>query len=58
MQDQMQLKDKFKMQLECGHPNKNEGEWCELCGKQVPRSGESNTTVVLGQTTDRSILDE
>ncbi len=35
-QDQMKLGDQFAIRLECGHPNKNAGERCELCGKTVP----------------------
>jgi len=41
MQDEMELREQVTIQLECGHPNKNEGEWCELCRHFVPRSSDS-----------------
>lgn len=36
MRDGFVLGDGAVLKLECGHPNKNEGEWCENCGQQVP----------------------
>lgn len=36
MNDSMAMGDGISMGLECGHPNKNAGETCELCGKVVP----------------------
>jgi hypothetical protein len=36
MNDSMKMGDGFSLGLECGHPNKNAGETCELCGKVVP----------------------
>jgi hypothetical protein len=38
--DRMQMGDGFSMGLECGHPNKNAGETCELCGQVVPGAPE------------------
>lgn len=36
MQDSLHQKEQVTVSLECGHPYKNEGEWCELCQKFVP----------------------
>ena len=36
MNDRMQQGDGVAVQLECGHPFKNAGELCELCGQIVP----------------------
>lgn len=36
MQDKMTQSDQVAVRLECGHPNKNAGELCELCGQTVP----------------------
>lgn len=36
MQDQLKQSDQVAVRLECGHPNKNAGELCELCGQTVP----------------------
>lgn len=38
MNDAMKMSDGVAMSLECGHPNKNEGEFCENCGHIVRRA--------------------
>jgi hypothetical protein len=35
MNDKMEQGDGVAVQLACGHPNKNAGEHCELCGQTV-----------------------
>lgn len=36
MNDEMKQTEQFAVNLACGHPNKNAGELCELCGQTVP----------------------
>ena len=41
MNDAMKMGDGYKHKIECGHPNKNAGELCELCGQVVPQTAET-----------------
>jgi hypothetical protein len=49
MNDKMTQGDQVAVKLDCGHPNKNVGELCDLCGQTVP--GVAAETEVPSQPT-------